>query len=261
MQLFNTDCLDTMKTIPSNTIDGIVIDPPYGVEFHNHFYDDSRETVFSNAPKWFREYYRILKENSYMFVFVGVKTIHEWIQAGIDAGFEYKNIVATRSFNNGSPTPKNNFGFQFQPILVFSKGKGKPFNNVDFIPTSAEWFKDKRNKNPKPYTYSYPNWIKTEWCFASAKSSISNLHPNQKNVDLIKFLIKISTNKGDTILDSFMGSGTTGVACTECDRNFIGIEMDSKYFKVAKERIEKSQMFIEKDKKQDMIKINQKEGV
>lgn len=133
MFLHNGDCLEEMKKIADESVDCIVTDPPYGVSFKNNFYNDDKEKVFSNVPHWFKEYYRIMKDDSFMFIFVGVKTIHNWIQAGIDAGFEYKNIIATRSFNNGSPTPKNNFGFQFQPILVFSKGKGRPFNKVDFI--------------------------------------------------------------------------------------------------------------------------------
>lgn len=261
MFLHNGDCLEEMKKIADESVDCIVTDPPYGVSFKNNFYNDDKEKVFSNVPHWFKEYYRIMKDDSFMFIFVGVKTIHNWIQAGIDAGFEYKNIIATRSFNNGSPTPKNNFGFQFQPILVFSKGKGRPFNKVDFIPTSREWFKDKRNKNPKPYTYSYPNWIKTEWSFATAKSSTSNLHPNQKNIDLIKFFIELSTNENDVVLDSFMGCGSTGIACVKTNRDFIGMEIDKHYFDLSKHRIEKAQEYIAKIKEHDIIETNQKEGV
>lgn len=236
--IHNGDCMDVMKQMSDESVSCIITDPPYGVCFKNDFYDDTTENVLKNMPDWFSQWFRLLKTNSYLFVFVGVKTIHQWVQAGVDAGFVFKNIIATRSFNNGAPTPKNNFGFQFQPILVFSKGRGKNFNEVDFIPTSQEWLKDKRNKNPKPYTYSYPNWIKTEWGFASA---IKKIHPNEKNTDLIKFLIELSTNENDVVFDSFMGSGSTGIACIKSNRDFIGVELDEKMFEVAKERI-KSQM-------------------
>lgn len=236
-KIHNGDCMDVMKQMSDESVDCIVTDPPYGVAFKNGFYDDTTETVLKHMPKWFEQWFRILKENSYVYVFVGVKTIHQWVQTGVDAGFVFKNIIATRSFNNGAPAPKNNFGFQFQPILVFSKGRGKNFNEVDFIPTSQEWLKDKRNKNPKPYTYSYPNWIKTEWGFASAKRAVGSLHPNEKNVDLIKFLIELSTNENDIVLDPFMGSGTTGVACRNLGRDFIGIELDRSYFDIASDRI------------------------
>lgn len=233
------DCLELIKDLPDKSVDSIVTDPPYGVGFKNDFYDDSEEMVLLNIPLWFNEWYRVLKDNCYLFIFVGVKTIHKWIEGGIKAGFVFKNILATRSFNNGTYVPRNNFGFQFQPILVFSKGNGSPFNKVDFIPTSDAWFKDRRNKNPKPYTYQYPNWIKTEWAFATAKNSTKNLHPNEKNIVLLEFLIKITTKEGDLVLDSFMGSGSTGVACINTNRRFIGMEIDENYFNIAKERLEK----------------------
>ena len=66
----------------------------------------------------------------------------------------------------------------------------------------------------------------------------SNLHPTQKPVDLLEYLVKTYTNEGETVLDNCMGSGTTGVACLNTNRNFIGIELDEKYFQIAKERIE-----------------------
>lgn len=235
--LINGDCLDIMKDINSNSIDLIVSDPPYGVEFKQDFYDDSLGYVLGNIDNWFAEWYRLLKNDSYLFLFVGVKTLHIWIQKGIEAGFTYKNIISTRSYNSGSVNPKNNFGFQFQPIIVFSKGNGKPFNNVDFIPTSNEWFNDKRNKNPQPYTYQYPNFIPTELAYATVKSSKKNLHPNQKNTALIKFFIQLTTEKNDIVLDCFNGSGSTGDATIECGRKYIGIEQDKEYYNISLERL------------------------
>lgn len=243
LNLINGDCLQEMKKLVDGSIDCIVTDPPYGVNFKNDFYDDSLENVLKLMPLWFEQWYRILKTNSFLYVFVGVKTLHNWIQTGINCGFAYKNIIATRSFNNGSINAPNNFGFQFQPIIVFSKGSGRKLNQVDFIPTSLAWYNDKRNPNPKPYTYDYPNWIKTDWAFASAKRANQSFHPNEKNVDLIKFLIEVSTNRNDLVLDSFMGCGTTGIASRQCGRNFIGIELDKNYFELSKSRINETENF------------------
>lgn len=239
--LFNGECVSLMrKELKDNSIDLIVTDPPYGVGFKTYLYDDSYEAVLANMPIWFNEWYRVLKEDCYLYLFVGVKTLHIWIEEGIKAGFTYKNIIATRSFNNGAMTPKNNFGFQFQPVLVFSKGKGKNFNDVDFVPTSEEWFNDKRNLDPKPFTYAYPNWIKSEWCFATAKRSTDNLHPNEKNVELIQFLIEISSNKEDIVLDNFLGCGSTALAAVLSDRNFIGMELNKDLYDLAIKRIKRN---------------------
>ena len=237
MLLFNKDCLLAMQELEADSVDCIITDPPYGVGYKNDFYDDSEQAVKESMPKWFAEWYRLLKVDCYLYVFVGIKTIDAWITVGKQCGFTFKNIIATRSFNNGAITPENNFGFQFQPILVFSKGSGKKFNQVDFIPTSDEWLHDARNTNPKPFTYQYPNWIETEWAFATAKNSIKNLHPNEKNTTLIQFLIEISTESNGVVLDSFMGSGSTGIACLHSNREFIGCEIDDYYFKLAKRRL------------------------
>ena len=233
----NQDCLVEMKAMADNSIDLILTDPPYGVNFKNDFYEDSADLVEQLIPVWYKEMYRILKQDCYVVLYVGLRNLNIWIDEAIKAGFTFKNIVATRCFNNGTPTPKNNFGFQFQPVLVLSKGKGKDFNEVDFIPTSEGWFKDKRNKNPKPYTYAYPNWIKTEWGFATTKRASKNLHPNEKNTTLLKFFIEVLTDKDDVVLDCFMGCGSTGIAAIQASRDFIGIELDQHYFEVSQERL------------------------
>ena len=90
----------------------------------------------------------------------------------------------------------------------------------------------------KEYTQKATNYPKEIIEFDIDRQSI---HPTQKPVALIEYLIKTYSNEGDTILDNCMGSGTTGVACVRTNRNFIGIEMDDNYFELAKERIEKEQ--------------------
>ena len=239
IEVYCDDCLKIMDSMIKNgeKVDFIITDPPYGVGFKNNFYDDSNEYILKEMPKWFCCWFDLLKDDCFLFLFVGVKTIHNWILTGIENGFNYKNIIATRSFNNGSKRAKNNFGFQFQPIIIFSKGEGKKFNNVDFFETSYEWLNDKRNKNPNKYTYEYPNFIKTETSYATEKHSFKSTHPNEKNIQLIEFFIKISTNDNDLILDSFAGSGNTGISCINTNRRCILIEKEEKYCEIIKNRL------------------------
>lgn len=235
--LENGDSTLLQQELKDNSIDLILTDPPYGVGFENDFYDDSIDYVKQNIGQWFTDWHRALKEDSYLVLYVGTKTLNLWLTEADKAGFTFKNIVATRSFNNGSIAPKNNFGFQFQPIIVLSKGKGKSFNEVDFIPTSDAWFNDKRNKNPKPFTYQYPNFIGTDLAYATAKRASKNLHPNEKNVDLLKFFVELLTDEGQTVLEPFGGSGSTLVACKETNRKAIGFEQDTNYYNTIKERL------------------------
>ncbi len=244
-KLINGDSTNELEILVKSGIkvDSIVIDPPYGVDFKSH-YDDSKEYVFRNVDSWFENLFKLLKDKKHMFVFVPTKEIHKWIQAGINAGFNYKNMIATKThFIGGTFKPKNNFSYEFQPVLHFTKGIGENFKKYDFIKTSPSWFKDKRNLNPKEFTYIYTNFIDKELSFSNTKSTKKNnkdteRHPNEKNVDFIKFLIGISTNENDIVLDCFMGSGTTGVAAKNLYRNFIGIELDQKFYNIAKNRIE-----------------------
>lgn len=241
-KLYHGDCMNFLPRLGDESVDCIVTDPPYAVGYKQDIYDDTKETVEAKIPLWFKEWYRVLKPNSYAFVYVGVKNINVWIDEGIGAGFDYRNMLATRAFNRGTCAPKGNFVFEFQPILVFSKGKGKKFNEVDFFRQSEEWFKDKRNKNPKEFTYAYSNWIPSDLAygtetFGSNKAMGKDVHPNAKNVKLIQFLIEISTNKDEIVLDPFLGSGTTGEAALNVERNFVGCEMNDLWFENSLNRI------------------------
>ena len=240
-RLYHGDCAEVMKGIPESSVSAIVSDPPYGCGFANDFYDDSHGAVFAAVPGWFQEWRRVLKPDSYLFLFVGVMTLHEWIRAGIDAGFDYRNVLATRSFNRGLCAPKGNFVYEFQPVIVFSKGKRRKFNQVDFFRQSKEWFHDKRNKNPREFTYAYSNWIPSELAYGTETFGQTKegdaIHPNAKNVKLLQFLIGISTDPGETVLDPFNGSGSTGVAALNIGRDYIGIEQDKTWYENSMRRL------------------------
>lgn len=248
--LHRGDCLNYMKGIDDESVDMIMTDPPYGTTFKTDIYDDSSECIEELMPAWYREWHRVLKTKAYCYIYCGILNIHKWIQFGIDAGFDFRNMIATRSFTRGGISAKGNFCFEFQPILVFSKGKGKNFNKVDFFRQSPEWFKDKRNKNPTELTYTYSNWIPSELSYGTETFGMvgnSELHPNAKSVKLEQFLIEISTQPGEVVFDPFLGSGTTGVAALNCGRDVIGCEANDKWFKNSKKRIENcNPLFTEK---------------
>jgi len=234
MKLIHWDCLEEMKKLKDNSVDLIVTDPPYGVNFKIKW--DKKEDVLEMIPKFYNQINKLIKDWWHIFIFVWVKNIENWIIEW-KKYLQFNNIISTRSFNNWSKTPNNSFGYQFQPILHFSKWKWINFNKVDFIPTSQSRLKDKRNKNPKPYTYEYPNFISTNISFATEKRATKIFHPTEKSVKLISFLIWISSKEWETVLDPFMWSGSCGIACKNLNRDFIWIELDEKYFNIAEERI------------------------
>lgn len=235
-QLHHSDCLDVFKTLKDESIDLILTDVPYGVNFKNDIYDDSKEYVFSNYELWIREMHRVLKDGSHCYIFIPVLEVDKWVSI-VKKYFNFKNIITTRTYTTGNYL-KDNFSFNSQFIIYCSKGKAKSLNKVDGITTSQSWLKDKRNKNPKPYTYNYPSFMPDNF-FSNVKGNCKNaIHPNQKNVDFQKFLIELSTNENDMVLDPFMGSGSCGEACLLCNRKFIGVEQDEFYYNATKQRLE-----------------------
>ena len=212
------DCLELMKDMPDNSIDMILVDPPYKMTKRgkscrpNWMPNNMGENVFNgeipNVKDWMSECYRILKEGTHFYTFCNTNDILEYLQTAKECGFKLHNII-TMIKDTGMPCRwylKN-----CELVLFFRKGKAKPINDM----TSRDWVKVNMptKKNGK-------------------------LHITQKPLDFIQKLVTNSSNEGDTVLDCFMGSGTTGVACINTNRNFIGIELDENYFNIAKERIE-----------------------
>ena len=236
-KIYNTDCLEGMKLLQDETIDCIVTDPPYGVGFSKGF-DDSKEHVESLCRVWLQEMYRLLKPGCHCYVFIPTKEAPLWLTE-LSNIFELNNILSTRTYTS-STYLKNNFQFNSQLVAYCSKGTAKAFNKVDFIKTSEVWLKDKRNKNPKEYTYSYPAFF--QQCFANTKANAQtkDRHPCEKNPELIEFFIKISTNENDVVLEPFVGGGSTVIAAINAGRQYIGFELNEDYFNVANARIEKN---------------------
>lgn len=229
-KIFNNDCIKIMNKINDNTIDCIITDPPYGVGFKNDIYNDSKEYVFNIYKQWLKEMYRIMKEDSHIYIFIPTLEIDKWILSIKDVGFNFKNIITTKckSYNY----QKNNFKFDTQFIVFATKGKGRCFNKINIQKTSESWLKDKRNKNQKEYSYDY-NSLMYEYSTQLSKLK----HPNEKSVEFIKKIILLSTSENDIIIDPFMGSGSCIKACIETNRKYIGIELNKEIYENTKKQI------------------------
>lgn len=231
IDLHNGDCLELMKDIPDGSVDMILCDLPYGTT------QNKWDSIIPLDKLW-AEYERAIKDCGAIVLtaqtpfdkILGVSNIknlkYEWI---------WKKNIATGHLNANKMPMK-----EHENILVFYKKQ--PTYNPIF--TEGTPYMNKRkpiNDNGSNYGYiertdtinegkRYPKSI---LCFDRE----IGLHPTQKPVPLLEYLIKTYTNEGDVVLDNCMGSGTTGVACVNTGRNFIGIELDEEYFNIAQERI------------------------
>lgn len=159
--------------------------------------------------KWLPYAYKVLKPNAHMYVFVNDKNVEDMLLEARKVGFRLHNILV---WHKNNKTPNRWYMKDCEFILFFRKGISFPINNLG----DSQYLKY-NNINGKYKT-----------------------HPTQKPVQLLERLIINSTKSGDVVLDCFMGSGSTGVACMNTNRKFIGIELDEHYFNVAKKRIEDS---------------------
>jgi site-specific DNA-methyltransferase (adenine-specific) len=240
MKLILGDCLEIMPTIPDKSIDMILADLPYGTTACKW------DTIIPFEPLW-EQYKRIIKDNG-AIVLTASQPFTSALVMSNPKMFKYEWIWEK---NRGS-----NFAvLKYQPmkehenILIFGK-KTKYFPQMQerkgggLVRTKYKYtesntgkresmggFIMKHSKHNGNNKLRYPSTIQKFNCEVG-------LHPTQKPVALMEYLIKTYTNEGDTVLDNVMGSGTTGIACKNLNRNFIGIELDEDYMKIAKARLE-----------------------
>lgn len=236
MQLMCGDCLELMKTIPSGSVDMILTDPPYG---HTNAHWDK---VIPIAQMW-KDYNRIIKPNGAIVLFSQLPFAVDLIN-GNRKYFRYEIIwqkTSALGFLNANKMPLR----AHENILIFYK-KLPTYNSQKtvrepYIRTrkgTSELFHDLiRAETVNANGERYPTDI-VKFCNANHRDQ---KHSTQKPTGLLEWLIKTYTNPGEVVLDSCMGSGSTGVACINTGREFIGIELNKNFFSVAQERIAEAQ--------------------
>lgn len=242
IDLYQGDCLEVMKDIPSASIDMILCDLPYGTT------KNKWDSAIPFEPLW-EQYKRVIKDNGAIVLFSQMP-FGAFLITSNSKMFKYEWIWQKENgtgFLNSKYAPLK----IHENILVFSKSSACYVKNIEnamtYNPQMREGFKPytiKQSTGSKNYDYKNMKCCITESNgdrypidILQFKRDKEKLHPTQKPVDLLEYLIKTYTNENDLVLDNCMGSGSTGVACKNTNRNFIGIELDKNYFEIAKNRI------------------------
>ena len=235
-KIYSGDALKKIKYVKDNSIDLILTDPPYNLGLfmknrstnlsalrENHFsgkkWDDLEESVWiENMELLFQEFSRVLKKGGSIIVFMAIIKLESIIKIAKKNKFYYKT---TGIWHKKNPMPRNkdlNFINSTEPWLYFTNiTKTGVFNNKnktihDFFESGLTPSSEKKHGG----------------------------HPTQKPIALMDHLISLLSNEGDTILDPFMGSGSTGVSSKKLKRNFVGIELDEDYVEISKKRIKET---------------------
>lgn len=241
--LYNEDCLVAMDKliVDGVRVDAIITDPPYGISYQS--YRTHREKLQNDDNlDWVEDFghccSQILKPGGHLYCFVDPEYSAEFLLAFRHNGFKIRNFLTIPRAVKGNGGERI-FQQQFEFCIFATLGKaneGRKFNQTQILRPSDGYLKDKRY-NAKEWLYRLPdNWY---WTTAGEHNSNNVFHPTQKNVSCIKYMLQLSTNENDLVLDPFMGSGTTGVACQQLGRKFIGMEISTEYFNLAVDRIQK----------------------
>lgn len=238
MQLVNDDFLNFAKSITSNSVDCVITDCPYhiiaggisttenknepkgifrkrlksdGTNCSNKWITNCRRgKMFEyndiKFSEWLPEVYRVLKDDTHCYIMINGRNLMKLQEEAEKVGFAYQNLLVWKKNN---ATPSQFYMNQCEFILFLKKGYSKYINNIG-------------TKN----VFEIDNIIGKK------------VHPTEKPVELMQIMVENSTKENDVILDPFMGSGSTGVACKILRRDFIGCEIDKTYFDIAKKRIE-----------------------
>ena len=243
IQLYQGDCLEVMKQIPDKSVDMILCDLPYGTTACK------LDNIIPFDKLW-EHYERIIKDNGCIALF-GQGLFYVDLVNSNRKMFRYDLVwdkVLTSGFLNAKRMPLR----RHEQIAIFYKSlptynpqftNGKPLHSKGI----SYRYKELKNQNygvfhttddlRKGSTEKYPTSI---LMFPKPHPSVSK-HRTEKSIGCLEWLIKTYTNEEDLVLDNCMGSGTTGIACKHLNRNFIGIEIDEKYFNIAKKRIEEEE--------------------
>lgn len=212
--LMQGDCLERMKEIESGSVDMILTDPPYGIDFQSQRKKDKTKWMpkIANDKKPFvgflPEAARCLSESGCMIIFCRFDSWQEFADKCIEIGLKVKSQIVWDKMVHGMGDLRGATALQHELALFVTKGKFK--------------FPHKRQKSIVKHMRVNPNEM---------------MHPNEKPVSLMDDLISGYTTENQLVLDCFTGVSPVGVAAKNLNRSFIGIELDDKYFEIAKERI------------------------
>ncbi len=238
-QLYNGDCLEIMKNIPDKSIDMVLCDLPYGTTRNKW------DIIIPFEPLW-KQYNRIIKDKGAIVLF-GNGLFSAELMTSNKKMWRYNLIwqkTQPTGFLNANKMPLRNH----EDILVFYKqlptyNPQKTQGHTRKVSTTKHKLNCRKTENYGDYNLvSYDSTERFPCSVVKFAKDIqkSALHPTQKPIALLEYLIKTYTNEGDTVLDNCMGSGSTGVATINTNRYFIGIELDKNYYEIARNRIIKT---------------------
>ena len=217
INLYNKDCMEALKEFKDNQFDLLLTDPPYGMNFKSNYRKTKHKKISNDnnlnwLNEWIKQIDRVVKNDAHLYIFASFHNIDKFLYE-IKKHRKVKNILIWEKNNTSMGDLFGDYAPKYEMIIFCSNGKKKLNGNRD-----SNILKYQRTNN--------------------------ELHPTQKPVKLLRYLIEKSTEENDLILDTFAGSFSSGFAAYDSNRKFIGYELDKEYFEAALKRLEQHQQQI-----------------
>lgn len=250
--VINQDCFKGMATMPDESIDLIVTDPPYGISYQNNFSFEKHRKIEGDEgidyDLFAKECFRVLKNNSHAYFFTRFDEYPIHYIALQNAGFIIKNCLVIEKGNiGGCGDLKGSYANNSEWIIFCTKGK-RAFEETKLLKNKkpAGVQSNSRGGISSEYKKRLPScWFGDEYPKSTYNSSWQKknniFHPTIKNVECLKWLIQISSKEHDVVFDPFGGSGSTYIAAIETNRNFYGFELDETYYELCLDRMANAQ--------------------
>lgn len=242
------DCMDLFPQIPDGFVSLILTDPPYGISYQNQFTKRKHLVLAGDNGidygEFARESYRILHDNSHAYFFTRFDCYPYHFQCLEQAGFSVKNcMVIEKGTVGGIGDLQGSYANNSEWIIFCQKGR-RTFNHTTLLENKKKegtQFHRGREPSKKYKTRFNACWFGEEYPKATYNSTWQKknqiYHPTIKNVELLSWLIQISSLPGELVFDGFMGSGSTALAAVSTGRNYLGAEIAQDYYEIIKKRI------------------------
>ena len=229
--LYKGDCLEEMKKIPDGSVDLVLADPPYGTTACKW------DSVIPFEPMW-EQLHRVIKGNGAIVLF-GSEPFSSALRVSNIKRYKYDWVWNKKLAGNGILAKRQPLKIH-ENIMVFNSRVYYPQMTQGRLRKKMGLYESEITGGDSyaSETFNSEYYPQSIQDFSAANMRTGRLHPTQKPVALLEYLIRTYTQPGETVLDFTMGSGSTGVACVNTGRDFIGIELDEGYYNIAEKRIE-----------------------
>lgn len=246
LKIFCGDYLSVLPFLTKNSVDCIITDPPYGINYQNNYTHNVKNKLIGDIEefsytKLAKESWRLLKENTAIFAYTGWSTYPKHFFDIKQEGFKMKEPIIVQKRPSGTTDLYGSFQTNSDWIIFAHKGRFK-FKQTQLLRNKkAGTIPNVGRKPVSEYKTRLPScWFGQEYPWSTENpSSVSKYnHPTIKNIEMIKWLILLSTNENNLVVDPFMGSGTTLIAAKMTNRQAIGIEINEEFCKIAVKRLQ-----------------------